>query len=233
VGLAVAGLYVGWTLWRHRLLRKEHTRLFWGILLLFPLVVLVATELWPGIVPDVWRELASLFRWVWSPEVGKTQANIWVRLSLWEDALRELRASTQELLFGVGFAKEFVPTLADRLTSPTYGPFSGGSIYGMHNSQLNMLYRIGIVGMMLYAGVVWHVLRRGARALDVRRTGATWGDRQRLLHVWIMASFVYMVGHSLADVVMESPYRAVVYWFFLGLCDVSSRQLMMARSTPN
>jgi len=139
---------------------------------------------------------------------------------MWEDIWLELSETKWTMLFGVGFGRPFLHRFSEIFISPTHGPLAGGSIFSPHNSQWFLVYRIGFVGFVVYLRLVFCVIRDCRRALCIA------DRRQRLLLAGLLSSFAYVFVHSLTDVVLENPYRGVIYWSLLGLCQAAAVIIM-------
>jgi hypothetical protein len=215
-GAAFALTVLALILRRYRLILSGHWHMAIGAALLLASASVVLTLTMPEMIVSRLEEVGTLV----GADVDETRyTNIKVRFSLWSDMWDEISAGWVSMAMGVGFGRSFVPSIATSLTSPTHGPLAGSNVYAPHNAQLMVLYRVGFVGMAVYLALLFRVMRDGLRAL---RTGPI---DLRLLQAGLLAAFAYAFFHSLTDVVLESPYRGVIYWTLLGFCQATANLL--------
>src|SRR5438132_6866049 len=108
---------------------------------------------------------------------------------------------------GMGFGVPFLPTKymkrhfvdTDQFPLPNVDP---------HNSHMSVLYRMGIVGMLLYVGFLSSLILTSLRTIRNRDVPEL---RRFLLAVTI--SYVLLVlAHACFAVVLEGPYMGVPFW---------------------
>ncbi|MGE0878842.1 MAG: WecB/TagA/CpsF family glycosyltransferase [Acidimicrobiia bacterium] len=107
--------------------------------------------------------------------------------------------------FGENLGYRFLPGTEDKqLRNP-------------HNSHLTILVRLGVVGFMLWFGMLatWYaaVLRR---AWAAGRTKA-WLDPERRLALMLVAAMAGILVNAFVDPTLETPMAAVWLWMLIGL----------------
>jgi len=90
-----------------------------------------------------------------------------------------------------------------------------------HNSYLNMLYRYGLIGFLIFAALVASVLFAAWKAL---RTRIHTGDP---LLEGIALYFFYTAVFAVFNNALEGPSYALPFWFSLGLLYARARQLLV------
>lgn len=105
--------------------------------------------------------------------------------------------------WGHGFATwDFLFTWNDPLT-------------GSHNDFLDLAYRIGIAGLLVFLAMPVVLMR------EVRRLARETGARTQLLLVTVCAAVIAFLLFSTFNVVFESPQMSIVFWVLLGIGGVA------------
>lgn len=100
---------------------------------------------------------------------------------------------------GHGFARwEFLFTWRDPMT-------------GSHNSFLDLAYRIGVPGLLLFLALPFTLVRR-TRAL-VQATSA----RTHVFLVTVCSCMIAFLVYAAFNVVLETPYMSILFWVLLAL----------------
>jgi hypothetical protein len=143
-------------------------------------------------------------------------ANISWRLAYWKELVRR---TEHEPLLGVGFGTpaRFVwrGIVYDARTG---SPGDEWDVTPPHNSFINVLYRMGLVGIIpLLALVV-------VAAIRARRRWPVDAERRRDL-IGIVACFVFAAVVASFNVALEGPYMSMFFWTLLGLIFVLPARL--------
>jgi hypothetical protein len=142
--------------------------------------------------------------------------NIW-RFLVWRRMALDWKDGRPLVGAGVG-RKWFYDALYH--TSFHYGEDNLG--LDPHNSYLNLLYRYGLVGLLLTGGVVVLVLASVLRVLRLRRET---GDP---LMEGLTLYFFYTLFFGFFTVALEGPSYALPFWVSLGLVYTRARQIIAA-----
>lgn len=113
------------------------------------------------------------------------------------------------MLLGIPFGEGFIPgrVFLDH-QSNRYDP---------HNFIFAMLYRTGIIGLMIFLTMTFRIMRKAY--LVAKETD--W-ILQKDMILGSLLCLVYHMAHSLTDVTLENPFKGGPYWFFLGMLIVLS-----------
>ena len=143
------------------------------------------------------------------------EANLWVRVSAWEDSLRMIRDFP---LFGVGLGGW--PELFPRYQRP---PWSPTFFRKAHNDYLELFAETGFVGFGLLAWFFWQVGRRLLRALK------TLSPKALPLFVALLSALGIMAFHEFFDFNLQIPANAFLFTLFLGIALRLARDAEMRR----
>jgi len=133
--------------------------------------------------------------------------NVWWRLFIWRDMLRGL---SKKPLFGWGFGRPFrSPTL--EALGWEHGEKEGW--IDPHNSHLNIAYKAGIIGYLVFLLIVVRFFKRTMRFLLGMR-----GDNKTKLYIGaLLTCSVNVLVLSFFEVVLEGPYMGSFLWITMGL----------------
>jgi O-antigen ligase len=124
-----------------------------------------------------------------------SDANVDWRLLSWYEVLDGIA----DRPWGHGFATwDFMFTWNDPLT-------------GSHNSFLDLAYRIGVEGLLVFIAMPVLLVR------DVRRRVRETSARSQLLLVSACAAMIAFLLFSMFNVVFETPQLSVLFWVLLGI----------------
>ena len=138
-----------------------------------------------------------------------SDANIDWRLLSWYEVFDGVR----DRPWGHGFATwDFLFTANDPLT-------------GSHNSFLDLTYRVGIAGLLVFLAMPVFLVR------DVRRLARETGARAQLLLVTVCAAMIAFLLFSAFNVVFESPQMSIVFWVLLGIGGVALERRQVSASS--
>lgn len=130
------------------------------------------------------------------------RANIVWRLLVWEDVVREV--VKKEAFFGIGFGKPFRSRNAEVLK------WCKGEWVGWlepHNSYLHIIYRSGLVGILLIFLFVCLVVKRIIISIT----------QKRVVGMLLMSVVVYWMVAGCFAVIFELPQFAIPFWILLGM----------------
>lgn len=139
--------------------------------------------------------------------------NIFFRLLIWEDMMRELWESKR--IFGVGLAHPQRSRDIEILDWAS-GEWSRDGWITPHNSFLHLIYRAGIIGIGVI-GVVFIILYRLIKDFIDRRSV-----------VGVLLSGIIINGLIAANflLVLELPYYAIPFWIIFGMTMAYRRELL-------
>jgi hypothetical protein len=166
-------------------------------------------------------EYISIFSTIFSVQLPISTPSDTGRFMLWQDLIRDYVQSWETVLFGVGFGKKFIPDTFSELMVKDKTLISlvdQEARFDPHNSQLSLLYRIGIIGIVGYVTILWEVYKHGIRTL---RSISDY--HLKILQVGLMAGFANVFAQSFVSVIMENPQNGIFYWLSLGMCITCSR----------
>ena len=128
--------------------------------------------------------------------------NVHWRWLVWKEALRQTASNP---LLGIGFGPAFTANEVKEygyVWAPDLNP---------HNSFILVLLRTGMIGALLFVLLHFVVIKKvvaGMRRVDKEVAN---------LYLTILFSFLGIVIAAMFNVVLESPFGAVPYWFLFGL----------------
>lgn len=133
--------------------------------------------------------------------------NIRWRLFVWRDMLKEL---SEKPLFGWGFGRPFrSPTL--EALGWAHGKKEGW--IDPHNSHLNIAYKAGIIGYLVFLLIMVRFFKRTIRFLLHMRE-----DNKTKLYIGaLLTCSVNVLVLSFFEVVLEGPYMGSFLWITMGL----------------
>lgn len=136
---------------------------------------------------------------------GTTRA----RLAAWGALSDYIDRKPSRLLFGVGFGPDFMRDSGALSLLVGPGSYDNSTPRSPHNYWLGTLARLGLIGLVLVAAVVWRSLTSIAR-----RWRYLLGDQLWLLSALLV--IVLLISASVG-VVLESPFGAVPFWWAIGI----------------
>ena len=145
--------------------------------------------------------------------------NIW-RLLMWRRMAHEWRTQHTWVGAGVGTGWAYNKIL---FHTPFYYESDPGGL-NPHNSYLNMLYRYGVIGLLLCTLLIGSVLLSAGQVLRVK-TG--YGD---VLLEGLMLYFFYTLIFAFFTVTLEGPSYSFPYWSALGVLYARGRQIRYSQA---
>jgi O-antigen ligase len=88
----------------------------------------------------------------------------------------------------------------------TYDP-----LIGSHNSLLDLAYRIGIPGLLVFLSIPARLLVATRRAVDRSSASA------KVLPITACACVVALLAYACFNVVLETAYMSILFWIVLGV----------------
>jgi len=156
--------------------------------------------------PEVYK-LNAVFEAAGSPSATN---NMW-RLLLWRRMLREWRDGRPILGQGVGNAWQYPAMYFSRFHWQPEG-------LDPHNSFLNLLYRYGVIGALIFSALLCAVAGSMFKALKLQP-----GLGDPLLE-GVLLPFFFSAIFAVFFNALESPPYAMPFWFSLGLIYARARQ---------
>jgi len=149
--------------------------------------------------------------------------NVRWRLFLWRDMLREL---SEKPLFGWGFGRPFrSPTLE---AMGWHHREKEGWWIDPHNSHLNIAYKTGIIGYLVFLLIVGRFFQRTMRFFLHMRE-----DVKIKLYIGaLLTCFINVLVLSFFEVILEGPYMGSFLWITMGLT-VALENVYQKRETEN
>jgi O-antigen ligase len=201
---AAAGLGVGWLFMAHRVRAALEVLAIVAVLLVFgwalDLRIAGERDVSVGQIMDNVLSLAG------KPGDPKLEGTVEWRGELWDRVLQETIARDR-LAFGWGFG----PNLGDE----GFGGAGGGLLRSPHNSHLNLLARMGILGSAMWMAlwVAWGFAMYHARHSFERRRDDVGRGLVTVCMVGVTASIV----NAYFDPALEGPHSSVLLWTLTGL----------------
>jgi hypothetical protein len=167
-----------------------------------------AAQLWSivGVVPS--GQIADFESVLLGPREG--------RLEIWEDLIRNT-VQSGNWVFGRGFARSLLEI-----------PLVDGSLKrSPHNGFVAVFGYLGVVGVVLFLGMITHalvVMGRALRAADRRNDGMT-AD----VALWLLIAAAVNVSGALFSVIWESPMQAAPAYLFIGMGAGLARAMRLGR----
>lgn len=168
------------------------------------LVILTASTK-PVLFSEIKTEALSLV--FFSGMQNKPANNVLWRLVVWRDMLKEL---SEKPLFGWGFGRPFLSRTAKSL-GWTYGEKEGW--IDPHNSHLNIAYKTGIIGYLVFLLIMVRFFKRIIRFLLHTRED----NKSKLYIAALLTCSVYVLVLSFFEVVLEGPFMGSFLWISMGL----------------
>jgi O-antigen ligase len=88
----------------------------------------------------------------------------------------------------------------------TYDP-----LIGSHNSLLDLAYRIGIPGLLVFLSIPTRLLTDARRAVDGSSASA------KVLPITACACVIAVLAYACFNVVLETAYMSILFWIVLGI----------------
>jgi len=137
-------------------------------------------------------------------ELGNVYGNIMFRWYIWEDMWDDLVQTHS--LWGVGFGK---PQRSRSLEILNWGQseWSRDGWIAPHNSYFHMIYRAGIIGVLIIIGMAMtfiHLLK-------------FFMARHSVTGIFLLSILVYWMVMANFLVILELPYNAVLFWVLFGM----------------
>lgn len=160
-------------------------------------------------IASINKEIASIF----DPDKSGTAS---FRLLWWKILLDESFSNTKLLLFGRGFG----PSLTiygdlDRKNFSRRNEEIAGLAKSPHNIIMTIFARMGLAGLLLWLVFNFLFFLKAIKGINLFRLK---GDRENFAFVsWITCFFCMILVTSMFGVLLESPFIAIPYFFFMGL----------------
>jgi len=128
----------------------------------------------------------------------------WHRFHMWGRLLSNMLESDSVwiLLFGTGFNSKIEPVIDALFRAP-------------HNSFLHILWRTGIVGLVLTILVIGLFFRAFAKMLNAR---FFINKGSYSIIIWALSLLIIMSVDSMFGTMFENPYASAPLFFILGVC---------------
>jgi hypothetical protein len=146
--------------------------------------------------------------------------NIFFRIFIWRDMLRELKARWP--IFGFDFGYPLRSPSIEMLGWAEEEWGRDGWITA-HNSYLYAIYRGGIFGMFFIAFIL-------ATLADLLKIFL---KRKSLAGMILFSVFVYWLTAASTSVFFELPYKAILFWSLLGMALAYAQQLKCDENPPH
>ena len=126
------------------------------------------------------------------------------RFLIWRDMLKELINGRR--FFGFDFGKPLLPE-SIQLSGMAASEWKRDGWIASHNSFLEIIYRSGIVGILLIICIFMSIIKM-ARIFVFSHS---------FLGICVIGVIVYWLGVTLTYVTFEMPYSAITFWSIFGL----------------
>jgi O-antigen ligase len=84
-------------------------------------------------------------------------------------------------------------------------------LIGSHNSLLDLTYRIGVPGLLVFLAIPAWLLARTRRAVAASSGGA------QVLPITACACMIAVLAYACFNVVLETAYMSILFWVVLGI----------------
>lgn len=138
--------------------------------------------------------------------------NVFFRLFIWQDLLRELKE--QKPFFGFDFGKPFRSDSVEYLYWSA-GEWSRDGWIAVHNSYLETIYRAGILGI-LFIGIIIFMIAKMVY-LSIKFKSVDGVLLSGALISWLIAANFL--------VILELPYNAIPFWSLSGIAIVCLKKI--------
>ena len=185
---------------------KRKMRKFFVLAILGSIILVIFTaSIKPGLFDELKTEVVSTLFFYRMHNAPAN--NVRWRLFLWGDMLREL---SKKPLFGWGFGRPFrSPTL--EALEWRHGEKEGW--IDPHNSHLNIAYKAGIIGYLVFLLIIIRFFKRTMRFLSYLGED----NKTKLYIAALLTCFVNVLVLSFFEVVLEGPYMGSFLWITMGL----------------
>lgn len=122
-------------------------------------------------------------------------------------------------LLGKGFGYNFIP-----IFEREYGAGRWEGLRSAHNYFVTVFGRLGLVGFLIFVGIVIEAIRQATRSALALRRGET--HDISALSYWCCA--LIMATSGTFGVVMEGPMGAIPFWSFLGMALATDDRRILA-----
>lgn len=139
------------------------------------------------------------------------------RLLIWRDMLRELIENKK--VFGMPFGKPLLPASLV-ISRMAYSEWARDGWIMAHNTYLELLYRSGIIGIVLLI-VLFALLFKMFRVFLRARS---------MPGILLLSISFYWLGVGSIFVTFEMPYTAICFWSIFGVTLAYARNIVAARS---
>ena len=156
------------------------------------------------------QEFASIFK----PHESGTAT---FRIVWWRLLIKEVSRNPKLLFFGKGFG----PSLAVGRDAKMAGDKTrkhkevGGMAKSPHNILITIFGRMGIMGLFLWLSINYTFFLHMLKGIKISRVLCEYKIHNIL--IWITCFILAIIGASLFAVLLESPFMAIPYFFFMGL----------------
>jgi len=208
VGLFLAILFIIYMNFMIPVLRKNQKKiLMLGIIAFLILVIILPIVLifHPLSVEGIENEFISIFRF--RDMTNKSANNVRWRLMVWNDFINK---SLEKPVFGYGFGKAFMSETV--IEEFGFLPPGGEDWTDPHNSYLSILFRTGIVGLIVFFIIIFRFFK-----LSISFISKCGNEKIRVYIASILTTIVFILGTSLFMVVLEGPFLGVFLWINMGL----------------
>ena len=155
--------------------------------------------------------------------LGTSYQNANFRLFIWRDMLSEL--FTQKPIFGFDFGRP-LRSKSIEILNWSDGTWRWGGWIAVHNSYLHIIYRSGIIGILLIFAVFFALFKK-AKVFILRRS---------LNGIILFSILIYWLTIANFLVILELPYNAIPFWALLGMTikisnDLQKKKLLSRKNS--
>ena len=188
-------------------LNKKIKKVFVRILLVGIILIVSAGILKPSLLKHLRKEAASII--FYDKMVTSAAGNSRYRLFLWREMLEAISIKP---LFGWGFGKGFLPYSLEAKGWLT-GDAKKRAWVAPHNSILNMTYKTGIIGFLIFILILSNFFRRIIRFIKYDCED----EKIRIYSTALLSCVVYILVVSLFGATLEAPHLGSFLWITMGL----------------
>jgi len=208
MGILLGILFIVYMFFKMPVMRKDLKKLLISGMvgfLILTIILPVVLIFYPSSIEDIKNEFMSIYNFRDMTTVSAANAR-W-RLIAWSGYVNK---SLEKPLLGHGFGKVFIPeTLVEEIS---WSPPKGEDWVDPHNSYLSILFRTGIIGLIIFFIIIFRFFK-----LSIKFIKECDNEKIRIYVASLLTIIVVILGISFFDVVLERPFFGIFLWINMGL----------------
>ena len=207
MGILLGILFIVYMFFKMPVMRKDLKKLLISGMvgfLILTIILPVVLIFYPSSIEDIKNEFMSIYRFRDMTTVSAANAR-W-RLMAWSGYVNR---SLEKPLLGHGFGKAFIPKTLEEIS---WSPPKGEDWVDPHNSYLSILFRTGIIGLIIFLIIILRFFK-----LSIIFITECENEEIRIYVASLLTIIIFILGISFFDVVLERPFFGVFLWINMGL----------------